>query len=986
MYRPQSASWMRTPIRALAQAALVGALAALLPLAASAQATGTLTGSVTNASTGEAIAGAQISIPGTGLGTLTNNVGRYILLNVPSGSQTVRAEFIGFGAETATVQVTSGQSTQADFELRSEAISLEGVIVTGTAGAARRKEIGNSVAQINSTVIETAPIQDVADLLQGRAAGATVLDNSGQVGAGNTIKLRGNNSVSQGNSPLIYVDGVRMRNTAYASYSDEGNQVSHPLQDINPQDIERVEVIKGAAATTLYGTEAAGGVIQIFTKRGAAGAPAWTFSMDQGLNTMRGVQIGPDESFDEIGGFGPVDGSAGLGFADCATGSDSYFPVDSSCPAGGDWLRNGHLQNYNLSVRGGAESMNYFVSATYGDERGVIDTGTDLQQGQESWSLRGNFGFRPIEALDLRFNTFYSHKSIDWLPDGNNAEGLALNVMRGTNDYTSDSDGDVLDMAISSLNDHFISGVNMLWNPGVTAHRLNAGIDWARSTYREERPWGFFYVPLGDREVDDFVSRKLTLDYSGTWDSDFGGISSSFSWGGQLYNDFLSGINGFGNDFAGPGAKVLESGARTEAFEYNTSITNGGFFIQEMIGIKDQLFITGGVRVDGHSAFGTDFGWAPYPKISAAWSVSDNDFYPETLGTLKVRAALGESGKAPGTFDAVKTWDSRSGDEGLPAVTPDNLGNPELGPERTREWEVGFEGAAFDGRVSFEYTYYNQRTYDALINVVQTPSAGFVGSQLENIGELKNTGHEIFVTGNVLNMDNFSWDLGGQVATNSSEVLDLGGLESINLGWRNYVRPGLALPTFCHDRVQNPDEVGAAPVYEEECLGTTTPTKTVGINTSMNFFDALTFDVVGEGMFGHVLSSGVAYQNARRSVWPMCRTIQQMIANGQRDQLTAGQRASCDPSNTRYGMWTTDADFFKIRSASLAWRVPESVLPGNIRGATLRVQGRNLFRWTEFYGIDPESFEDGSAEVLFRQEYYNLPPFRTFLFSVKLDF
>ena len=951
----------------------------------SAQGTGTVTGVVTNGATGQPIAGAQVSVEGTGLGQLTNNVGRYIILNVPAGQAIIRAQFIGYGAETNTVTVASGGSAVADFVLRSEAISLEGVVVTGTAGQARRKEVGNSIAQINSDVVETAPIQDVGDLIQGRAAGATVLDNSGQVGAGGTIRLRGNNSVSQGNSPLIYVDGVRMRETPYGSYSDEANQVSHPLQDINPEDIERVEVIKGAAATTLYGTEAAGGVIQIFTKRGAAGAPAWSFSMDQGVNTMRGVTIGPGEDLQEIGGFGNVSDPTQLGFRDC-TGIDAMYPVDETCPAGGDWLRNGLLSKYNLSVRGGGQGMNYFVSANYGDERGVIDTGTDVQQGSESWGLRGNFGFKPTDALDLNFNTFYSHKNIDWVPDGNNAEGFALNIMRGTNDYTGDRDGDIVDMRMSSLNDHFMMGANILFNPSVTNHRLNVGIDWARSTYREEKPWGFFYVPLGAREVDDYVSRKLTLDYSGTFETDLSNISSSTSWGGQLYNDFFSGVNGFGDDFAGPGDKVLESGARTEAFEYNTQITNGGFFLQQMFGISDQLFITAGMRVDGHSAFGTDFGWGTYPKISAAWSVSDNDFYPEALGTLKLRAAMGESGKAPGTFDAVKTWDAVSGDDAQPAVTPSNLGEPDLGPERTREIEFGFEGAAMDGRVQFEYTYYDQTTTDALIEVVQTPSAGFVGDQLQNVGEIENNGHEVFVNTTLLAMDNLAWDFGVRYATNNSKVIDLGGLESINLGWRNYVRPGLALPTFCHDRVQNPDEVGAAPVYEEECLGSTTPTKTLGLNTSFTLANSVTFSVLGEGQFGHWLSSGVAYQNTRRRVWPMCRTILGMIADGRTSELTAGDRAYCDPGQTRYGMWTNEADFFKIRSASVAWRVPESILPGMFRSATLRFQGRNLFKWTNFYGIDPEAFEDGSDDRLFRQEYYNLPPFRTFIVSLKVDF
>ena len=290
-----------------------------------------------------------------------------------------------------------------------------------------------------------------------------------------------------------------------------------------------------------------------------------------------------------------------------------------------------------------------------------------------------------------------------------------------------------------------------------------------------------------------------------------------------------------------------------------------------------------------------------------------------------------------------------------------------------------------------------------------------MGTQFENVGEVRNAGHEAFVNFNVLNASNLGWDVGLRLSTAESRVVDLGGLESINIGWRNYVRaptecttelsngasfdgngfigqgctPGemvyYPLPAFCNDRVQNPDEIGA-PSYTEQCLGSTSPLHTYGISTTLTLSQRLTFDVVGEGMGGHWLSSGTAYQNTRRSVWPPCRSTFDAIAAGQRNSLSAGERALCDPSVTRYGMWTQPADFFKIRSASLSLRVPEDWLPGQFRAATVRLQGRNLFTMTDFEGVDPEAFEDGSAEVLFRQEYYNLPPIRSFLLSVQVDF
>ncbi len=1013
----RSTHFRRATLRfALHSLLAAGLFAATSHLPAHAQQVGTLTGSVRSAANGQPIAGAQVSIPELGIGMVANNVGRYLLQNVPAGTHTVSVVYIGYSSLTAEVTVSAGGSAVQDFDMRSEAIGLEGVVVTGTAGAARRREIGNSVSQLNEEAFQSSPISDVADILQGRALGVTVLNNGGQVGAGSTIKLRGNNSVAFSNTPLVYVDGVRIRERGLV-HSVEANQQSNPFDDINPADVERIETIKGAAATTLYGTEAAGGVIQIFTKRGAAGAPAWQMTIDQGLNTLG--HIGPSADVNPTG----------LGMNNCNftgngdfEGEDPQFPADPSCPERGSWLKDGYTQSYNLSVRGGAQRMNYFMSARWGAEEGVFDTGVDENgdarptQGQESWNLRGNFGFAPADDLDLRFNTFYSHRDITWVPDGNNAEGLLLNVFRGGNDYTNDEDGKLLDMDITNINDHFTSGFNILWTPleGMS-HRLNTGIDWVRHTYFEERPWGYFYVQGGNRETYEETFRKLTLDYAGEVNSELFGLSSKFSLGGQLYNDFVTGTYGLGRDFSGPGAKTLQSGAITESSETNSTVTSGGFFAQEVIGIGDRLFLTAGLRVDGHSAFGQDFGLETYPKGSFSYVISDESFYPASLGSLKLRGAYGISGKAPGLFDAVRTWNSVPGDGGKPGVTPDNLGNSLLGPERTREWELGFEGSTLADRVTFEYQYYNQHTYDALINVVQLPSGGFVGTQLENVGEMSNTGHEAFVNLGVLALPSLSWDVGLRLATTDSKVLDLGGLESIDMGWRNYVRAPkectaemsegvdfdgngfvgkgctvgemvyFPLPAFCHDRVQNPDDI-AAPAYEDQCLGPTSPSHTYGISTTVSVAQRLTFDVVGEGMGGHWLSSGTAYQNARRRVWPLCRSTVEAIEQGRRDQLTARERALCDPSVTRYGMWTQPADFFKIRSASISYRVPESVLPPQFRSATVRLQGRNLLTFTDYEGVDPEAFEDGSAEVIFRQEYYNLPPYRSFTLSVQVDF
>ena len=558
-------------------------LIAALPHLALAQ--GTVQGTVIDDELGDPLPGVNVVILELDLGAATSVDGTYEIPDVPAGTYTVEARYIGFEPVTKQVTVTDGATETLDFTLGTSTLEMDEVIVTGTGGNARRREIGNSISQVNAAQIEATPTTDFGDLLQGRSAGITVMDNSGQAGAGATIRLRGVNSVTQGNTPLIYIDGVRVTNTPLGA-DGETNQATSALNDLNPDDILRIETIKGPAATTLYGTEASSGVIQVFTKRGASGRPQVDFSIRQGINNMG--TAGPKE----------------LSINDCAD--------EPGCPEGGDWFRNGHLQSYNLSVRGGTGDINYFVSGKWGREEGVI-----APQGTEGYSIRGNFDFTPVSNLKISFNNAYAYRDTRWIPDGNNAEGLLLNVLRGDQGYTPDNnDALALEMLLNTESNHFTSGLSFNWTPTPgMLHQLNLGIDYVESEFMSERPFGYFYEPLGNRENDTELRRDLTLDYNGSYNWKLtSAISSSSSWGGQLYKDTFAGINGFGFDFAGPGRKDLDSGARTEAFEARETVTSGGFFGQQRFGFQDRLFVTLGLRIDGHQHLRRKLRPGPLPE------------------------------------------------------------------------------------------------------------------------------------------------------------------------------------------------------------------------------------------------------------------------------------------------------------------------------------------------------------------------------------
>ena len=925
---------------------------------------GTIRGTVTDGETGEPLPGVNVVIPSLTIGAATNLDGEYEIIQVPEGEQTVRAGFVGYQTRRKTVTVSAGETVTVNFVLRPSQMEMDEVVVTGTGGNARRREIGNSISQINESSIDES-VATFGDVLQGQAAGVSVLANSGQVGAGRTIRLRGNSSVTQGNSPIIYIDGIRVQNQTVGN-DIEVNQTANVLDDINPADIERVEIIKGPAATTLYGSEASNGVIQIFTKQGAEGDAEIRFATEQGVNYLG--QVGTQDIHSE------------LSINDCSG--------EPGCPSDGDWLSPGHNQNYNLSVRGGTGTFNYYVSGEWGDTNGAFDA----PQSTGKYSVRGNFGFNPLESVNVRFSTFYSRRDITWIPDGNNADGLLLNSLRGE-EAPVPNESEILDLGLTTNTDHFTSGVTLNWSPRSNlSQSLKVGLDYVLSEYIEERPFGYVREPEGNRENQTEMNVQTSLDYSGSLELQVAeSVSSNTSWGGQLYRDVLNSLEVLGEAFSGIGDKVVTSGARTEVRDEDRITTyTGGLFVQERLGWRNRMFVTLGVRVDGSSTFGDDFGLAPYPKVSASYLISDHTFWPDWWEDLKLRAAYGESGRLPGPFDAVRTYDSVPGDNGQPGLSPGNPGNADLGPERSREVELGFEGSALNDRISGSFTWYRQRTRDAIINVQPAPSRGFPESAPQNVGTLGASGVELDLNLTVLNRENLAWEVGGNFSTSNTEAIDLGGRE-IEFAWDQGVREGSSVPSFFGNVLENPDQIPDDPSniqYKSELqnLGPTFPPRELAIRTSVTLWNDLTVEVLGQGQYGHVLSAGTARENAERGIWPGCEAIVAQINEGNRSGLTARQLGRCDPQQIRDGQWVFPADFFKLRSASVQYRVPGRLLPKRMQNLILRLQGRNLLTFTDYPGLDPEAYEDGSNDAPYRQEYYNLPPTKSVTFSLSTSF
>ena len=918
---------------------------------------GSLTGLVTDAGSGRPLSAAQVFIEGTGLGGLTNASGRYLIINVPAGTHTLRVELIGYTSSSQEVTVADDQATTADFGLNEEVIDFDEIVVTGTAGQARRREVGNAIEQIN--VAEVAePVTDVGAMLQARVAGARIQFGSGNSGSGADIRLRGNVSVALSNQPIIYIDGMRSKSEP-TSTDGGAEDVYSPLSDLNPDDIDRIEVIKGPAATTLYGTEAAAGVIQIFTKQGGQGAPQWTAEVQQGVSYFR--PFGTDEAPHMF-----------------------LHPV----------FQNGHRQRYSMQVRGGTGDLGYFASAAWNDNIGAVVTDAETKL-----NLRANTTFRPHEDVLIQFNNTLARTDFQQAQMGNSVTSIMMTAIRGPRSYMPGFSGTgrdeetlrlLLDEEYKNQIIRAVSGLTVNYTPGADfTHRLTLGYDYSQDDHFNDQQhcWlcpigrmGDFsdYIAGGEQRRGMSQNTIVSFDYIGTWGFDLAeNIRSTLSFGAQGVENDIENNEYVVRHYPGPGEFTLQTGATRQSISHNRlRVITGGFFMQDQIGISDKYFLTVGARVDGNSAFGEkvgfallgdDFRFAIYPKISGSYVVSDEEFWPEAFGQVKLRGAYGLAGRAPGAFDKVRTWNPVGYGPSGQAYYPSNRGNDELGPEQTIEYEFGMDGAWLNGRFNAEITYYQQTTADALFRVSSPYSEGGWGAQLQNVGEFSNKGIEIQTNTTVLDTRSFRWDLGLGLATNHSEVHDLGGAAQFGLHEYGWIIEGEPVPVIRGQRIMNFNEL-ADPIFSDGRViyGPANPPYMFTGSTSFDLPGGLNLSARGEYLRGGWISNYFETGALWRTIsHPKCydayRKVDPNWTNGgefgdappppgpdvRPPDMYAWEMGQCfGLPNNEHGIH--ESDFAELRDVTLS--IPVSNLLPSLTSwasrADLVISGRNVAFWT----------------------------------------
>ena len=903
--------------------------------------TASVTGRVTESATGRPLQGARVSVSGSASATVTDRDGRYRITAASTSVVSVRVVLLGY--VPAEKQASAGQAaTSLDFQLVPRALGLDEVVVTGSAGPTRVREIGHSIAQIDPSRIPE-PVISMDNMLAGKVPGLVVVPNTAMAGSGAQIRLRGVTSVSLSNQPLVYVDGVRVRSDGYpknlprtGAASRGVNDVPSPLNDIDPQDVERVEVVRGPAATTLYGTEGATGVIQIFTKRGTPGRPLWSTRVVFGI--------------DRVQPYG--------------TDAEPYMRIDP-------WLRTARRMGYSLSA-GGGDQLRYYVSAGYDRNEGVLPD--DLER---RLILRGNFDFTPAERLTLAWSSSVARNEISNTSAGFNAQGLTFNAYRGDRNFTGvpgkESIDRVLAWDLTTSLLHLIGGLTATYNVSYgTSHAVTIGYDRAEDEMRSLRPYGFVFAPQGILWADHWAASTVTADYLGR--SRFRGrvVGATLAWGAQTIRNDVASVAGYAEGFPGPGNVTLSSGALSLAFENRARAVTSGAFSQVVLDMRDRYFLTAGLRFDRSSSFGGDFGLQPYPRLSASYVISDEPFWPRRLGQVRLRAAYGLAGRSPRTFDAIRTW-APATYEGRPAFLPLTIGNSHLGPERTAETEVGFEAGSAQSRVHADFTYYRRRTRHALLPVAQPPSLGFIGTQLENVGSLLNTGAELALSGSLFSGSTVTLDAGLDVAISRSRVVTLGSASSFIIDQTAWVVEGQPLLLLRGSLVKNPSDIAEPVVETGHDFGPNFPTRTVGLRARLGVGRGIELAARVEYSGGNYVFDQASNNLARQGAWPVCDEAYARISAGERDLLTAWQRLWCDPLKVPRDGSIYPADFVRLRALTLTVPLPGSFFQA--RRGTVALSARNYLLWKhkDFLVFDPEMVGFDGMDATVRQIDMHVP-------------
>lgn len=1016
----------------------VGLVAALAlggwsTLQAQASAGGTINGRVVDAASGAAVGQVSVRVAGTTVGTLTSENGRYSIRGLKAGPVTLDVGRIGYVAKKVTVTVSATAAVTADVQIAQAAFSLAAVVTTVT-GEQRKVELANSTTQISlGEKIAELPVTSMGSVLSGRSAGVQV-NSDGNAGSGSRIRIRGQSSLSLSNDPVVIIDGIRASAQTGNSAIGVGGSGPSRFDDINPEEIESIEVIKGPSAATLYGTEAANGVINIKTKRGKAGKTRYSVWTE-------GTRIDDTHQYPNLFAlWGKTPGTTTskicslqtIAAATCVADSLSQgnvLNINSLTP-----LSTGNRQQTGMQISGGTDKLQFFISGENEKEVGIYkmpewdqkrllaERGVEaLPASQvrpnalERNTIRANLSAQLAENWFMQVSSGYINSNLRLPQNNDNSLGLMVAALGGQwRQDLKDPDGvplmgnrlfpfgDVFSRVTSQGVSRFINSVATQYNPYTwLTTRATVGIDYTNrndsflNRLNEGPKDGT--VRLGN--VNNFRAElsQTTVDMGGTATfQPWNWLNTKTSFGMQYIRNYVTTTGGTGLGLP-PGGTTLTAAATRSASQSTDEKRTLGYYFEELLSLRDKIFITAGLRRDAASAFGSQFRAVWYPKLGASYLISEEDFFhkPSWINSLRLRATYGASGQIPGATDAIRFFSPFSttlpNGTDAPGVTIGSLGNATLKPEYSAETEAGFDLNMFGGWTNLEVTHYDKKTTDALISRRLAPSLGGVQAGFENIGSINNQGTELVFNQKVVDNKTITLDITLTGSTNKNRLLTLPeGVSAIFTGNRNTQRnqPGYPLyglwgRTYTYNDANGDGILATSEMTLTDSatyIGPSFPTKELAFSPSME-------------LLNHKLriSAQLDHKSGFRK---FNNTLRHQCQGGASCQGLYDKSAPFDVQAKAvaanvYGVFTgmfEDGTFTRLREISVSYDMPTAWAKSfKAERWSIIASGRNLAYWSKYTGVDPEA-TTGNSDTRGNEEFFSTAPMRYFTLRMNFNF
>jgi TonB-linked SusC/RagA family outer membrane protein len=990
----------------------------------------TITGTVTAKEDGSALPGVSIQVKGTKVGTQTGADGKFTI-KVAQGQSALTFSFIGFVQKT----VTLGNGSNINVSLESDSKVLSEVVVVGY-GTQSKREITGSQSTVKAADIANAPIQSPEQALQGRAPGVQVTQSSGTPGGGISVRVRGPSSIGASNQPLYIVDGVPINTGSYTQLA-AGGQLTNSLGDINPSDIESLEVLKDAAATAIYGSRASAGVVLITTKRGANQPTRLSFNSYYGvqeaqrqLPTITGqeyITLLNEAVYNRY--------SATYGAASnytLLTGL-SANPADY---ANTNWqdeiFRTAVVKNYDLSVRGGTDKTKFSVSGSYFDQDGIV-----INTGYKRYSGRVNIDNKISDKFNVGISSSFSTATSNRVNNDNNIYGVVsgsillgphVPVKNPNGTWGGDPVSSVDNPVASAYETTFTAVNNRLFANAFGEYKITDNLKFKTSfgvDYVQSKDRRFYPTTVnagrgskgsgaeGYNQEMNIVNENL-FSFAKT----FGGKHSLNAVAGVTYQTSkYESIYAAATVFPGNDIRRISAGAvKTDASSGGTSWGLVSYLARANYTFADKYIVQGSVRVDGSSRFGAKNRYATFPAASVAWRASEENFLKNSklISDLKFRASYGETGNQEiGNFSSLPLFGVgayiQSG-----SLVPTQLGNPDLTWETAKAYNAGFDLGLFDNRLTFTVDGYRRNTEELLLGQPLVGASGFTSIQ-KNIGAVKNEGIELGVNAVIVNSKNFKWDASFNYTKNSNEVSTLYGGIPYASGFASWVEQGQPLGAFrgyIVDRLfQSAADVAASPLQssatkagdikfkdlngdnvinadDQQVMGQGLPTYFGGLTNNIKFKN---FDV---SFFFQFSGGNQIYNNTRAFSEGMNGLFGQTAAVLNRwtptNTNTNIPRAiyGDTPNNRRTSTrWLEDGDFIRLKNANIGYTFSPA-LAKRLKLNSLRIYaaGQNLWTKTKYQGLDPEVSTFSDTNTAPGTDFLTFPQARTFTFGINVGF